>query len=1135
MNGDVKPELVVNRGGRTVAEALCGFISHAATGFVGGASLDVVTAYFNVGGYALLADSMDQLSGVRLLLGAEPTPPENPRRALRSESANPHRAARTRLRQALDGHEQNLVIERDHLGFTPEVDAATRRLVQWLRSDTVQVRRLEGRFIHGKAFLISDHAHGVVAGSSNFTYAGLATNLELNLGNYSPHVVGQVQDWFKELWDEAVDYDLAALFEARFEPHSPQLVYLRMLWEFYGAELQEEAAAEGAPQIHLTAFQSDGLYRARRILEEHNGVLVADEVGLGKTFLAGELIREAALDRRQRVLVITPATLRDGPWRAFRADHNLPMELVSYEELMGDARLNPRHNTTARKLEADINGNTNSGSMRHNALALRRKLEADINDYAMVVIDEAHNLRNPSTQRASALRELLKGSPPKKLVMLTATPVNNSLWDLYHLLGYFLRNDAVFADTGIRSLREHFAHAMAVNPDDLTPEHLFDVLDSVAVRRTRSFVKRFYPNDTIRLGDKEQAIVFPTPRVRKINYKLDDVLPGFFDRFARSLDPEANADDPEVLSLARYSPSQYRLDNEVEAYELQLAGLLRSGLLKRFESSPHAFAETCERMAVSHDAFLSLVDNGRVAAGDALADWIATDSDEMNDAQLDSYLDGIVGLSDDAALYDIERLRENAERDRDLLRSFSAEARTVTQAEDPNLAVLVEELAAIAAEAASEGIGSADERNRRKVLIFSYFADTVDWVYEHLVAAAQTDERLTPYRNRIASLSGSSGTDNKESVLWGFAPLTTDAPEGFSDDRFDIVVTTDVLAEGVNLQQARHIVNYDLPWNPMRLVQRHGRIDRIGSHHKEVFLRCVFPDDRLDDLLGLEERLHTKLAQAAASIGVGEVLPDQAAQVEINFMETREEIERLRNEDAGIFDRGGTGRGALSGEEFRQELRQALEDADLARQIQSLPWGSGSGMSAVAAGGRPGYVFCARIGDHSRPLFRFVETGGAGHEVVDETLACLDMARPPAGFNTGRRLDDAAIEGAFAAWKTARDHIVDQWNFMADKANLEPKIAPRLRRAADIVRENPPPGSTQDEIDRAIDTINAPYPERTIRTIQAAVRSSSNPVKQAEKILEVIQTLGLEPYVPPDPLPEITLSDIYLVAWLVLS
>ena len=617
MPADPKPEIATNRAGRTVAEALNGFITHTATEFVGGAHLDIATAYFNVGGYSLLADSLDHLTGARLLLGAEPTPPENRLRTLGEESARPERAARARLQQALEGHEQVLRTDRNLLGFSSEADTDVRRLVGWLRSSNVQVRRLEERFLHGKAFLVSDRSHGVVAGSSNFTRAGLATNLELNLGNYSPHVVRQVQEWFEELWAEAIDYDLAALFEARFEPHPPQLIYLRMLWQLYGADLQAEAEAEGAPQIHLTSFQTDGLWRARRILARYNGVLVADEVGLGKTYLAGELIREASLDLRQRVLVITPATLRDGPWRAFRSKFNLPMELISYEDLAADQRLNP-NNAQGTKLEA-----------------------TSVNDYAMVVIDEAQNLRNPSTQRAEALRRLLAGVPPKKLVLLTATPVNNSLWDLYYLLSYFLRNDATFADVGIRSLRDHFADAMAQNPGDLTPEHLFDVLDAVAVRRTRSFVKRFYPNDTVEIDGREQPIAFPTPRVRRVDYDLDAVLPGFFDRIARALDPDAAPDDTEALTLARYAPSQYRLDRALDTYEVQLAGLLRSGLLKRFESSPYAFAETCERMAASHDAFLSLLDNGRVATGEALADWIATDSDDIE--EVDLYLDAHVG------------------------------------------------------------------------------------------------------------------------------------------------------------------------------------------------------------------------------------------------------------------------------------------------------------------------------------------------------------------------------------------------------------------------------------------------------------------------------------------------------------
>ncbi len=436
------------------------------------------------------------------------------------------------------------------------------------------------------------------------------------------------------------------------------------------------------------------------------------------------------------------------------------------------------------------------------------------------------------------------------------------------------------------------------------------------------------------------------------------------------------------------------------------------------------------------------------------------------------------------------------------------------------------------------GIGEADTRDRRKVLIFSYFADTVHWIFEHLAEVVANDGRLAAYRGRVAPLTGSSHTAgaDKERIIWGFAPRTTDAMEGLDEDRYDILVTTDVLAEGVNLQQARHIINYDLPWNPMRLVQRHGRIDRIGSHHSEVFLRCVFPDSRLDDLLGLEERLHRKIAQAAASVGVGEVLPEQTAQRDLNFTETREEIERIRNEDASLFETGSTSRGALSGEEFRQELREACDNPDLLERIESLPWGSGSGMALSAPGGPPGYVFCARVGDHPRPQFRFVPAGAAaGGTITDETLACLAAARPAGGDETPRRLDDAAVAGAFDAWAVAQADIVERWNFLADKANLEPKVAPRLRRAAELLEQHPPPDLDQKDLEDALDTIRAPHPERTIRTLQAAMRNpDDDPASQAQSILEVIRDLGLQPYKAPQPLPEIASEDVHLVVWLAL-
>ena len=402
----------------------------------------------------------------------------------------------------------------------------------------------------------------------------------------------------------------------------------------------------------------------------------------------------------------------------------------------------------------------------------------------------------------------------------------------------------------------------------------------------------------------------------------------------------------------------------------------------------------------------------------------------------------------------------------------------------------------------------------------------------HLEAAAETDPRLAAYRGRIATWS----RGERPETLWGFAPATTQPPEGAGEDRYDILVTTDVLAEGVNLQQARHIVNYDLPWNPMRLVQRHGRIDRIGSAHREVFVHCVFPDARLDDLLGLEEHLRRKLTQAAATVGVGAVLPGQTG-VDRDFTETREEIERLRREEAGLFERGGTRAGALSGEEYRQVLRQALEDSGLAADIDRLGWGSGSGMAALPTGRGPGYVFCARVADRERPLFRYVEFAGKGGEpqVIDDTLACLDRAQPPGGPGTPRLLGEDAQRRAFDAWEVARAHIVESWNHNADPANLQPDIAPALRRAAELVRSHPPPELTQDEIDRAVDALHAPYQERVVRSVRSALNADGEPDERAAAVLAVIGDLGLEPYSTPEPLPEITPDDVHLVCWQALT
>jgi hypothetical protein len=1092
----------------TVADAIGGHLRWLADTWRKPFTVALATAYINPGGFALLEDGLRKAQTVRLLIGAEPDPPLSRIRVLDTDAdGEPHRA--------LEGHRQTLEEDRNLLGFSQHADDSARRFVDWLRSGVVEVRRFEDGFLHGKAYLVDTDDEGVIAGSSNFTSAGLARNRELNLGHYHPTTVALVREWFDEMWDASQPYDLAELYEARFLPHSPHLIYLRMLYEKYGAEVEAIAAASEFG-LHLTQFQKDGVTLAKWILSRYSGVVVADGVGLGKTFLAGELIREAVEDRRQRVLVVAPAALRDGPWAAFQARSLFNFDLVSFDELAMDHQLTPAHP------------------------AAKPVLRSDINDYAMVVVDEAHALRNPATQRAEAMNRLLEGSPPKALVLLTATPVNNSLWDLYNLLAFFVRNDAVFASTGIPSLRERFKEAAAVDPDALNPDELYDVLTPVVVRRTRSYVKHYYPDAEIDFAGQRRRISFPKPEVVPVTYDLASALPGLLDRLARALVVDPTAADEhavvlaaserrvageEVLTLARYAPSAYLVAGDgFEAYEGQVAGLLRSSLLKRFESSAHAFANTCETMAASHDDFLRVLEQGKVATGEALRELAASDSDELEDLIESAAESWNVA---DAGLYDVARLRADVEGDHNLLRAWAAAARTITPDRDPKLSALADQLAEIAA-AATNDIGEAStEGDRRKVIVFSYYRDTVQWITDHLDKAIADDPRLSRYRNRVVAVTGLDREADHERAMFGFAPVTTEAPPG-TQDSYDVMIATDVLAEGVNLQQARHVVNYDLPWNPMRLVQRHGRIDRIGSPHSRVWLRCFMPDRQLDDLLGLEAVLHRKITQAARSIGVESSIIPGSEVSDRAYTETRDTIEEIRRGDTAFLDEAADGR---SVEEYRQQLREGLENPFLADQIKRLAWGSGSGKAAVGA--EPGFVFCARVGDNPDPQLRYVNMADpAAPVVIGDVLASLTHAY--ATERTERVLDDATHGLAYDAWSAAKADILERWSYATDPRNLQPEIPKVMRDAAELARTHAPADLDQPAADRLVDTLNAPYAERVRKQVREILRSTDPPREQVRALIALVDRLALSPAEPPEPLPVIDSEDVHLICWMAI-
>jgi hypothetical protein len=1107
-----------------VADDLNGLLAWTRVNGAHAASLAIATAYFNPGGFNLLASELEQVYGVRLLLGAEPNAgADHPKvRALADRRAR--RSPDLAVTRALSGHARSLKEDRDLLGFTREADAEAHRLVAWLRAnpDTVQVRRYEEGFLHGKAFIVDKGNVGFIAGSSNFTYAGLAKNNELNIGRYDPRPVELVIDWFNQQWDASITYDLASLYEARWAAHQPWDVFLRMLHELYGADL--DAETDTTSKLGLTGFQADGVWRAKRILERRKGVLIADEVGLGKTFIAGELIYEAVHERRQKVLIIAPAALRDTTWNPFLRERNLRADVVSFEQLVADIE---------------------------DAGARASRLQP-IDEYAMVIVDEAHAMRSASTLRADALRTVLAGNVPKDLVEMTATPVNNSLEDLYNLITYFAGSDAAFTDVGIPSLREYFKRAIAMDPDALTPEYLFDVMDEVAVRRTRQFVKTHYAGDTVTINGVTQPIRFPTARVRRVDYDLDRVLPGVFGDLAIALGADLTdeelggslaagvilADPGEVLTMARYVPSQFLLSGDTEQYEAQNAGLLRSMLLKRFESSAYAFGRTVEGMINSHDRFLDALDSGLVLAGAALREWAASSNEDV--AEFIATYDDPDNVSD-AADYDLTALREAVSADRELLDAFRIRVQAVHTGNDPKVDQLVEELAAIAADAQTEGIGEQDQRNKRKILLFSYFADTATYLNEALATVITTDDRLAAYRGRTALVTGGD-KGNKADTIIGFAPST--AGTGVERDLYDLVITTDVLSEGVNLQQARHVLNYDLPWNPQRLVQRAGRVDRIGSLHEEYFVRCFFPDAELDKILRLEERLQRKIKAAAAAVGIGKVLPG-IDPVERVISETRDQIDRLRREDNALFEVGGTG--ALSGEEFRRRLANTFKNTGTKERVLSIPWGSGTGFAR--AGSEPGFVFCARIGDHPKPWFRYVPLNGdltlrtipanpdqslpERAEIIDDTLACLAAADPKSD-EVPVDLPEPTYQAAFEAWAAAQEHILAAWTLQTDPANLAPAIPKVLRDAAALVRTDGTfLGDAQDGLAARL---AAPYQVRVQREVrQILTGPRTTPPEKITALYELANRVGLTPPPAPLPLPPIDLGDIHLICWTAIT
>jgi superfamily II DNA or RNA helicase len=1048
--------------GRTHAEGLEYLVADLT-----GRPLSIATGYVDLGGLHHLATV---LAGddrpMRLLLGALPDP------GLGAQLP------------ALSFQAQMSVLagERDFSRFPPSRAAERLQAVeQWLASGNVDVRRYVQRFLHGKAYLFGtrEDARAALVTSANLTGAGLERNLELGLAEYNPGPSGAALEWFDGLWELAAPFldELRELLFPAMTLVPAETVYLRALAELYGEEIETGAGAE-IVAVQLAPFQRDGYERARRILARHGGVVYADGVGTGKTEIGLAFIEQVALREQRLALVICPAQLKKN-WEERIHAARLPAQVLSFNELATDEQL-------ARR-----------------GAQPRRHLPVDKDAYRLVVVDEAHALRNEDTTWYAAMERLL-GGEPKAAVLLTATPINNGLWDLHNLVLLFSHHDRAFASIGIPSARELFVRAGANerDPENLDPEVLFPLADAVSVRRDRRFIQENYPNASFPDGT---PVRFPEPDPRTRRYDLDAAHPGLVSSMTSLIG---------ALEMARYQPGRWLDPPEPAGAEGQLGGLLQSQLLKRFESCWAACLATVRRMLGAHDAFLAAWDDG---------DGIVLSKEALREAtRVEGGEAGIAAWLEDALAEDAEA-RPAAEfqpeygaavaRDRDRLEAMAELLSAVSHEEDPKLELLRELL---------------EERKAQKVAVFATYGETIAYLDEHLADPIGGRERVTV-------IGSESSPDDRTAKLARFSPRTVVRADYVPPDgEVDLLLSTDVLSEGQNLQQAQAVISYDMPWNPQRVVQRNGRVIRLLSPHEKVFLTTMLPEaGELEELLRLETHIRRKI-RAAAVYGM-EVEVVEGVDTDLHAYAERlaaGELQALEDEEDEALS------GAFLGEQLRALVLRALEEGELQR-VRALPWGIGAVIRqtpATARRGRPGIFFATRtrqmVGAESGYRYwRYVELEPeeSSDGLVDSDLQMLRRIEPQGTVPA----DLAGVDLEYA-WQRAVADIVARHNDRSDPRRAQEAIGPAQRFALELLRD--PTVILPEGAERAADAL-AVERSSAVRRALNEIRAEANEERisrneAATRVVALVDRLGLQA-VTLDDLPEpIGTADVAVVCWL---
>ncbi len=934
----------------------------------GAKAFRLVSAYFSIYGYEMLADKLDPIKEVRFLFGDPASVGELDPGAKEPKSFD----------LSEKGLEPNHVLQQKHLAL---------RCAEWIKNKRVKIRSISrSNFLHGKMYLAESHLDGAaVVGSSNFTRSGLGggtrANVEINLATGDKETYAELQKWFDTLWANKeliknVKEEVLAALNRMGKNHAPELVYFKTLYELFREDIEARQDSENQlADVHLYdtqiwkelySFQKDGAKSVITRLLRHNGCILADSVGLGKTYTALAVIKFFEL-RNERVLVLCPKKLREN-WALY---------------LHYTAQMNNR-------FDADRFGYT---LLSHTDLSRDTGKVGDSIDLAnfnwrsfdMVVIDESHNFRNATVSRRDEegkiirlsryerlLEEVIKQGAKTKVLMLSATPVNTSLTNLRNQI-YLMtekREDVFRKSLGIGNIRTLLGQAQKVFKaweensseggkkdkskllEKLSAD-FFKLLDGVSIARSRRQIKKFYAEDMSRIGE------FPTQCKPDNEYPPTDLM--------GALSYKDLSEQIEQFALSIYRPSSYIISEEAKQRlakekrerhfnqkdrERFLIGMMKVNFLKRLESSAHSLTLTLGRTVGKIEDLLKKIAcyEQNQNEPDTEADVLPDDDDDdeeflINRARSPYHLREL----------DLSKWKDDLVKDRQTLTAALNKVKAITPKRDSKLQAIKNCIRNRAENPTTDKNG----KTHRKLLVFTTFKDTAEYLYNNLLKLAKELDL------NMAMVAGdttrtTSGQKNFNAILTNFAPRARGRGES-SAGEIDLLIATDCISEGQNLQDCDTVLNYDIHWNPVRIIQRFGRIDRIGSHNKSVRMINYWPTKDMEVYLRLQSRVQARMALAdAVASGDDDPLNDdtfEQSQMDLNFRD--QQLLQLR-EEVLDFDElsGGAVMSDFTLDYFLAQLLHYLEKNR--EELEATPKGVYAVTDIKSRVVRPGVIFILR-------------------------------------------------------------------------------------------------------------------------------------------------------------------------------